>query len=422
MAMKWKIIIGSLLGITLVFFLFFRSKSNAVSSELFVRAQFGEFQIDVVTTGELEAKSSVNIVGPSGLQAAQIWQIKLDHIVPEGSLVKKADYIAKLDNSQLVEKVKNKQSDLEQSMSKYTQVKLDTALELRKARDELVNLQYTIEEKKLVLEQSSYEPPATIKQANIDLEKSQRALTQATSNYRLKYEKAEAQMQEAASKVASDQNRLNFLETIMHQLNITAPEEGMVIYHRDWNGKKISSGSQIQTWRPIVATLPDLTTMVSKTYINEVDIRKVKNGQSVTIGLDAFPDKELKGSVISVANVGEQKPNSDSKVFEVTIELHESDTTLRPAMTTSNTIIADVVQDAVFVPLECLFSQGDSITYVLKKNRLGITKQQVIIGPSNENEIVIKKGVTREDQLLLSFPDGMQDKDINMLTELLPNI
>jgi multidrug efflux pump subunit AcrA (membrane-fusion protein) len=226
-------------------------------------------------------------------------------------------------------------------------------------------------------------------------------------------------MQEAASKVASDQNRLSFLETIMHQLNITAPEAGMVIYHRDWNGKKISSGSQIQTWRPIVATLPDLTTMVSKTYINEVDIRKVKKGQSVNIGLDAFPDKELKGSVIDVANVGEQKPNSDSKVFEVTIELQESDTTLRPAMTTSNIIIADVIQDAVFVPLECLFSQGDSITYVLKKNRLGLTKQQVMTGPSNENEIVIEKGVSREDRLLLSLPDGVQDKDINMLTEKL---
>jgi multidrug resistance efflux pump len=304
-------------------------------------------------------------------------------------------------------------------MSKYTQVKLDTALELRKARDELVNLQYTIEEKKLVLEQSSYEPPATIKQANIDLEKSRRELTQAKSNYRLKYEKAVAQMQEAASMAASDQNRLSFLETIMHQLNITAPEAGMVIYHRDWNGKKISSGSQIQTWRPIVATLPDLTTMVSKTYINEVDIRKVKKGQSVNIGLDAFPDKELKGSVIDVANVGEQKPNSDSKVFEVTIELQESDTTLRPAMTTSNIIIADVIQDAVFVPLECLFSQGDSITYVLKKNRLGLTKQQVMTGPSNENEIVIEKGVSREDRLLLSLPDGVQDKDINMLTEKL---
>jgi multidrug efflux pump subunit AcrA (membrane-fusion protein) len=410
--MNWKVILGALLVLCLVVFFFFRSSSGNVSSELVVKPQFGAFQIDIVTTGELEAKNSVEILGPSGLQAAQIWNIKLDHIVPEGSLVKKEGYIARLDNSQLVEKVKNKQSDLEQSMSKYTQVKLDTALELRKARDELVNLEYAVEEKKLVLEQSTYEPPATVKQANIDLEKAQRELSQANSNYRLKYEKAVAQMQEAASKVNSDQSRLGFLESIMSQLNIIAPEEGMVIYHRDWNGKKIAAGSQISTWRPIVATLPDLSTMVSKTYVNEVDIRKVKSGQSVNIGLDAFPDKKLQGTVLKVANVGEQKPNSDSKVFEVSIELHQSDTTLRPSMTTSNTIVADVLEKAVFVPLECLFSQGDSITYVLKKSGLGVTKQQVEIGPSNENEIVIEKGVDKEDQLLLSYPDGIEDKDV----------
>jgi hypothetical protein len=190
----------------------------------------------------------------------------------------------------------------------------------------------------------------------------------------------------------------------------------MVIYARDWNGKKKTIGTQINTWQPIVATLPDLTTMVSKTYVNEVDIRKVKSGQHVNIGLDAFPEKKLEGTVINVANVGEQKPNSDSKVFEVTIEIHDSDTTLRPAMTTSNNIVAQVIEDAIFVPLESIFNQGDSITYVIKKNRIGYTKQQVIAGPSNDNQIVIEQGVAPDDQLLLSYPAELEDKEITVLT------
>jgi len=331
--------------------------------------------------------------------------------------VKKGDYIARLDNSQLIEKVKTKQSDLEQNLSKYTQIRLDTALELRQARDELINLKYSVEEKKLVLEQSTYEPPATIKQANIDLEKAERALDQAGNNYQLKYQKAVAQMQEAASKVSNDQNRLDFLETIVRQLNISAPNDGMVIYHRDRSGKKITTGSQIPTWRPIVATLPDLTTMVSKTYVNEVDIRKVRKGQSVNIGLDAYPDNRLTGEVISVANVGEQKPNSDSKVFEVTIEIHKSDTTLRPAMTTSNNIIAEVLNQVVYIPLECLHNQGDSLTYVIKKSRLGLIKQEVEVGPSNENEAIIERGVTASDELFLSVPENAENKDIVILSE-----
>jgi len=416
--MNWKTITVGLVLLGLIFFLFFKTNSSANNSDLTVRAKLGEFQIDIVTTGELEAKSSVDVSGPTGLRSARIYNINIDDIVPEGSIVEKDQYIARLDNSELVEQVKNQQLDLDQSLSEYTQTKLDTALELRQARDEIVNLKYAVEEKKLVLEQSTYEPPATIKQANIDLEKAQRELDQARSNYELKKDKAVAQMQEAAAELADDQNSLDFLENMMRQLTITAPKSGMVIYSRDWNGKKRTAGSQISTWDPVVATLPDLTTMVSKTYVNEVDIRKVKSGQSVNIGLDAFPDKKLTGTVISVANVGEQKPNSDSKVFEVTIEINESDTTLRPAMTTSNTIIAEVLTNVVFVPLECLFSQGDSLTYVVKKTGLGVSKQQVVTGPANENEIVINEGVAPEDQLLLSSPEGIEEKDITLLSKL----
>jgi multidrug efflux pump subunit AcrA (membrane-fusion protein) len=414
--MKWKMIAGSLVLIAVISSLFLRTSSNSTDSELTIKPQYGTFQIDIVTTGELEAKSSVDVLGPSGLRSIRIYQINIDDIVPEGSLVKKNDYIATLDNSQLIETLKNEQNDLEESLSKYTQVKLDTALELRAARDELVNLEYAVEEKKLVLEQSTYEPPATVKQAKIDLEKAQRELEQARSNYELKYDKAVAQMQEATAELADDQNRLDFLERIMKQLRIVAPEDGMVIYARDWNGKKKTTGTQINTWQPIVATLPDLSTMVSKTYVNEVDIRKVKSGQHVKIGLDAFPEKKLEGTVINVANVGEQKPNSDSKVFEVTIEIHDTDTTLRPAMTTSNNIVAEVIEDAISVPLESLFTQGDSITYVIKKNRIGYTKQQVIAGPSNDNQIVIEQGVDIDDQLLLSYPAELEDKEITVLT------
>jgi len=414
--MNWKILAGSLLVVALLFFFFFRSKDGGAASELLVKPQHGKFQIEIVTTGELEAKSSVDVLGPTGLRSIQIYQINIDDIVPEGSLVNKSDYIATLDNSQLIEQIKNRQNELEQSISEYTQVKLDTALELRAARDELINLEYAVEEKKLVLDQSTYEPPATIKQANIDLDKAKRELEQARSNYLLKYDKAVAQMQEAAAELADDQNSLDFLNRMMQQLRIIAPEAGMVIYARDWNGKKRTTGSQLNTWQPVVATLPDLTTMVSKTYINEVDIRKVKNGQPVNIGLDAFPDKKLEGTVIEVANVGEQKPNSDSKVFEVAIEIHDKDTTLRPAMTTSNRIIAEVIENAVFIPLESLFNQGDSITYVIKKNGLGYTKQQVITGPSNDNQIVIEQGVDPDDQLLLSYPTELEDKDITVLT------
>ena len=52
----------------------------------------------------------------------------------------------------------------------------------------------------------------------------------------------------------------------------------MVVYAREWNGKKRVVGSTVNAWEPSVATLPDLREMESITYISELDIQKIAPG------------------------------------------------------------------------------------------------------------------------------------------------
>jgi len=152
-----------------------------------------------------------------------------------------------------------------------------------------------------------------------------------------------------------------------------------------------------------VGTLPNLNVMESITYVNEVDIQKIKPGQSAKISLDAVSDKTLNGVVTQVANIGETRPNSDSKVFEVILEVSDKDTTLRPAMTTSNQIIAAIVASALSVPLEAIHAR-DSLNFVFKKSGVGVIRQQVEVGMINDNEAEIKRGLTLEDNIYLSMP------------------
>jgi len=417
---KFIIYASLLVGLILIVLAFNFNSGTSETSEVFVKAKEGEFIIDIETSGELEAKNSVDISGPSGLMTAQIWNVKIDDIIPEGTVVKKGDYVARLDQTQLLEKINNAQTQFQQSESKYTQVRLDTAMELRKARDELINLEYAVKEKKIVVAQSKFEPPATQQQAQIEYEKAQRAYKQADNGYDLKIKKAVAQMREAYARMADDQNRLNFLLKIQSQFNITAPENGMLIYDRTWSGKKRVAGSTIDAWDPVVATLPDLNTMISRTYVNEVDIRVVSEGQKVNISLDAFPDKKLTGKVIKVANVGEQKPNSDAKVFQVDIELDQSDSTLRPSMTTGNNIIAKVIPKAVYVPLECIHSQGDTLTYVLMREGMSYVRKEVLLGQSNTDNVVVTAGLKSGDELYLSDPKDFESRSITYLEAKVP--
>ena len=145
-----------------------------------------------------------------------------------------------------------------------------------------------------------------------------------------------------------------------------------------------------------VATLPDLTQMESETYVNEVDVRKLSVGQKVLISLDADPTKKLAGRSPRIANVGEQRPNQDSKVFEVKIEVATADTTLRPGMTTSNAIETASIANVLSIPLEAVATEA-GFSYVFKKNGRGIVKQMVETGAMNDNEIVVRRGVDAGD-------------------------
>jgi HlyD family secretion protein len=417
--MKKKVIIGLVAVAVIVSgFLFFKVADPSETNEIIVPVRSGKFIVDITTTGELEAKNSVKIMGPSRLREFRIYQLSIQDIVDEGTVVKKGDWIATLDQSEFNTKLQDKQIDLEQKQSEYIQQQLDTTLQMRQARDELINLAYGVEEMQIKLDQSQFEPPATIKQAEIDLDKAIRALDQAEQNYLIKFEQNKAKMFEVYAERRKTQNEYNSMRELVRSFRIMAPEPGMVVYTKGFDGKPMKAGSQIHTWDPVVATLPDLSTMLSKTYINEVDVRKIQPGQKVELGLDAFPDKKISGTVIRVANVGEQSPNSDSKVFEASIEIEGSDPLLRPSMTTSNKIVVNEMDSVLFVPLESLHSKDDSIAYVFKKSGLKVVKQEVQVGESNNNEAIINLGLNQDDRIYLSIPSGMEEDEISLLAEL----
>jgi hypothetical protein len=406
-----------LLGALVVFIVItwiLASPTETAGGTITIEAERGEFIIDVTTTGELEARSSEKITGPkpTSLRNARIWQLRIEDIVPDGTIVDSGDWVATLDRSELENKIKDQELEVEQLQTQFVKTQLDTTMTLRTARDELVNLEYTLEEKQIIVDQSIYEPPATQRQVKIELEKSQRTLDQAIENYELKSEKAKAEMKEVSANLAKAQLRLDEYLKLRTEFVVMAPRSGMVNYKKGWDGKKQGVGAQISSWESVVATLPNLSAMNSKTYVNEIDISKVQEGQQTEIEVDAFPGKKLTGIVHTVANIGEQLTNSNAKVFEVVIQVDGFDSILRPSMTTKNRIITEVLESEVFVPIECV-QANDSITYVYKGSR----KHQVIPGKSNENDIVILAGLDEGDKVYLQPPSSADNWSYKLLDE-----
>lgn len=113
-----------------------------------------------------------------------------------------------------------------------------------------------------------------------------------------------------------------------------------------------------------------------------------------------------------VANMGEQLPNSNAKVFEIIIQIDGFDSILRPSMTTKNRIITEVLDSVVYVPIESVFA-NDSMTFVYHRSN----KQQVIPGKSNENDIVILAGLEQGDKVYLQPPANADKWDFRLLAD-----
>jgi hypothetical protein len=373
-------------------------------STIFAEVQKGDFEVVVTTTGELQAEVSTDIKGPEGLASRNMrfGSIKISDLVPEGTEVKAGEYVATLDRSSVDNTLKDELDRLESYQTDLLKKQLDTTISLGNLRDDLLNLKFNMEEAEITLEQSKYEPPTTIRQARITLDKAQRSYEQAQSNYALKVKQARADIRDTELQVAKQSRKVSEMQDIIQKFVITAPSDGMVIYKREWNGSKRKVGSEVSPWDPVVATLPDLSAMISKTYVNEIDVSKVRAGQPVRLSVDAFPDKAYTGVVLSVANIGEQLPNTDAKVFEVITKIHGSDPILRPSMTTGNQIITQTFSDVVYIPLETVFATTDSIPFVYRKDG---TRQVVVLGESNENDVIVEQGLKAGEKLYLSIPE-----------------
>jgi len=418
---KFYITLGVVAAIAaLIVFNKMTSRRGVINS--YAEVMQGNFEISVSNSGELIAERSTEVKGPEigqgrnqgpgqgrnqgGGGHMRAMDLKIQDIVPEGTTVREGDYIAQLDRSAYENTLKDAYENLKTYQENLEMKILDTAVALSSLRDDIKNQSFVVEEAAITLEQSKFEPPATIRKAETALDKSQRTLEQLKRSYLLTVSQTMSQINYQKRILSRGTSLVEDLEEFLSHFTITAPSNGMVIYKKERNGTKRKAGSTVNPFDRVIATLPDLSSMISKTYINEIDISKVKSGQKVYINVDALPQKSFTGNVLTVANIGEQLPNSDAKMFEVMIRIDGSDPTLRPSMTTGNKIIIKTFDNVVYIPTECVRTGPDSIPFVYGKNK---KKEIVLLGESNEKNVIVEQGLEAGASIHIITPEKPEE-------------
>ena len=153
-----------------------------------------------------------------------------------------------------------------------------------------------------------------------------------------------------------------------------------------------------------MATLPDMSVVISETYIREIDISKVQLNDSVKITIEALPDKVFWGKVIKIATIGEDHPDFDMKAFKVIIRFDRSDKDMKPGMSANNDIIVNSYSDQLLVPLKAIFAKNGKQIVYLKDGRK-ITEQEITTVAENDEFAVVDKIIKEGDVVLLYQPE-----------------
>ena len=405
MAVKRKHIIITAAAICVIAIAAFAGSLTTSKSEKIYVVEKGPFEATLTCKGEINGLVSTPIPVPEilGDRELRLWELKILDLAQDGKYVKKGDFIMQLDANQIMSGMRQEQQTLETAQADLNNAKIDSTVQLNGLREDIKNAMLDLEYNKIDLEQSIYESAAYQRKAQMTYKKAENTIAKKQRDYQLEQNKLKMRVSRYEERVKRSQDKIAKFQQAMQAARITAPEDGIVIFGESWDGTKYSKDGDISTWSngPPIATLPDMSEVISEIYVKEIDISKIKVNDKVRVTFDALEGVVVNGKITSIARVGEDHKDFDMKVFKVIIHLDESNDGLKPAMSSNNEIILAQKEDALFVPLKAVISaNGKDFVYLLKHNEK--EKTPVITSFENDEFVLIESGIQEGDQVILN--------------------
>jgi RND family efflux transporter MFP subunit len=202
-----------------------------------------------------------------------------------------------------------------------------------------------------------------------------------------RYEAAQARREMARAGQAQAKAGLQQARTALGYTHIVAPFDGLV------TEKKADVGMLASPGMPIF-TVEDLRRYRLEATVNETDLRYVRQGQQVSVSIDAVGDRELKGKVIEI--VPEADPASRS--FLVKVEL-PSDPALRSGLF-GRAQFTRGERTALLIPRTAIVERGQlQGIYVLDQNRIAGLRY-ITLGKPSAHQVEVLAGLQAGEMLI----------------------
>ena len=375
MRKKWIWIVGIVLILIILVAVLAQCGKKAMGKAM--QALGGE-QNHVVARGDIESR--IEITGE--VQPQNLISLKSK---VSGKIVK--FYADENDFVRIGQKIADIEPDYNQANTLF-----NAKAQLKRARIHLEKAQEDLEDKTVLLE-NGYISQESYDAASRELQNAQIEFEQATNQYEV----------------------IQDLDVPGKVTHVYATATGVVIERKVNEGEMVQSSLNSFGEGTVVMKIADLSKMIIKSNINEVDIAKFSLGQKARISLDALAYEEFEGEVVKIAPMAIVENNA--KVFPVEISINADGHKAKPGMTAAVSILGDDRKNVIVIPIRAVFTNDDDEDIVYLIPKAGKEKTGKDKAPAEVKGVPTRVKLGANDMQMVEVISGLKEGDVIMLND-----
>jgi len=248
-----------------------------------------------------------------------------------------------------------------------------------------------------ILDDSVYR--AQLADAEAKLKLAEQTYKRTSQLFSSKYATAQS-ADEAVSNLAVAKAAVELAGVQLEKTRIVAPFSGII------GLRQVSVGEYITAGRALV-NLEAIDPVKADFRVPEKFLPAIKVGQTIRIGVDAFPGDTFEGKVYAI----DPRIDVAGRSLLVRAKVPNKDQELRPGLFARVTVLLKLKEDALTIPEQAIVPQGDS-QYVFKIDDGKVTLTKVTLGMRRSGRVEILHGLSADDQVVtagqLKLRDGSQ--------------
>lgn len=369
------------------------------------KAFVAPLDVSIRLAGTTSARVFANITAPMlrgpGFGSGMV----LLELSKSGSKVKKGETVARIDAQMLQDRIDDVRDTVAGAQNDVKKREAEQKVEWE-------NMQQTLRVAKSSFDKAKLDYSAGEVKTDVERELLKLSMEEAEARYKqqlrdVDFRKASQTAELNVLRISWDlQNRrINRFADNLQRFTIKTPMDGLVVMSSTFRGGEMGQvqlGDQVASGQQIMKVVEPSSMQVEGT-VSQSDSSKLRVGQRVNVGLDAFPDLKFPGKVYSIGAlaVSGWRENYYIRTVPVRIAIEGADQRLIPDLSSHCDIVLHTLPDQLQVPASALTSEGGK-TYVQVKRGDQFEKREVKTGDRNNTYVAVISGVSAGEELKLN--------------------